>query len=330
MSTLSSQVQIATMTANRHSRDIEDEYQRALDFLAANEPEQCLRINLPFDKFEALERYASNLYGDKKYPYVDYCSTTSTAIIYTVPTPLQWQVSSQLQYLIQRSVERELMRHNKSELARKVQASGESSDRPIFGGYNRRISKTPDGGLVYVVNNKDVLTVVIETGLSENYEKLQKDVTLWLDGMHCNTAILICLQEQPKFKYPPKNEHRFTLESYDVFQDVMAETSAETPFGPYIYDGHTWFGHLAEAFAEVFKRDEGGTIQRQTYWLIRDRKFLIQDEEFDIGLTIGDVIPAEEAAADDIRSGATIFSTEDIKDVLISGARRTASVRFRA
>ncbi|KAK9360839.1 hypothetical protein V1504DRAFT_440070 [Lipomyces starkeyi] len=317
------------MTLNSHSRDID--YQRALDFLAANEPEQSLRIKLPFDKFEALESYASKwrqevtniiiLFNSPtkltgRYPYVDYCPTTSTAIIYTAPTPLHGQISSQLQHLIQRSVEKVLMRQNRPQLARKLQASGESSARPIFGGYSRKISKTPDGGLVYVVNNKDVLTV-----------KLQKDVTLWLDGMHCNTAILVCLQEQPNFKYLPKNEHRFTLESYEVFQEVMAKTSAETPFGPYIYDDHTWFGQLARSFAEVSKRSEDGTIQSQTYWLIREGKFVIQ---VDFGLTIGDVIPAEEAAADDIRSMATIFSTEDIKELLISGARRTASVRFRA
>ncbi|KAK9345901.1 hypothetical protein V1522DRAFT_421509 [Lipomyces starkeyi] len=258
MSTLSAQVQSSTKTLNRHSRDID--YQRALDFLVANEQEQSLQIKLPFDKFEALESYTSNLYGDKKYPYVDNCPTISTANIYTAPTPLNGQISSQLQHLIQRSAENVLIRQNRPELARKLQASGKSSDRAIFGGYSRKYPKP-----------------WMETGLSENYEKLQKDVTLWLDGMHCNTAIPVCLQE-----YPPKNEHRFTLESFDVFQEVMAKSSVETPFGPYIYDDHTWFGQLAQSFAEVSKRSEDGTIQSQTYRLIREGKFVIQ-----VGLILG-------------------------------------------
>jgi hypothetical protein len=35
-----------------------DQYQRALRFLAANEPEQCLRVQLPFEKYEELESNA--------------------------------------------------------------------------------------------------------------------------------------------------------------------------------------------------------------------------------------------------------------------------------
>ncbi|KAK9358959.1 hypothetical protein V1504DRAFT_459596 [Lipomyces starkeyi] len=50
------------------TRPDDDQYQRALNFLAANEPEQCLRVQLPFEKYEELERNADMA---KKYPYVD-------------------------------------------------------------------------------------------------------------------------------------------------------------------------------------------------------------------------------------------------------------------
>ncbi|KAK9373309.1 uncharacterized protein V1513DRAFT_449660 [Lipomyces chichibuensis] len=73
-------------------------------------------------------------------------------------------------------------------------------------------------------------------------------------------AIIICLQEHPKFKYPPKVAHTISLEAYDVFKTTMADSMVENPFGPYIYNGHTWFGQLAEAFAIVYKRAEDGRI----------------------------------------------------------------------
>ncbi|KAK9311101.1 hypothetical protein V1524DRAFT_473477 [Lipomyces starkeyi] len=163
-------IQLATMTSSSpalHLEDTEGQYQRALNFLVTNEPEQCLEVQLPLHKYEELERYADSLYGEIKYPYVDYDTNTSTAIIYTAPAPLHGMVSAQLQHLIQRGAEMALIQHNKPEIARRLHAYGESSDRPLFGGYNSRISKVPDGGLVYFLTSEEVLTVAIETGLSE-------------------------------------------------------------------------------------------------------------------------------------------------------------------
>ncbi|KAK9373308.1 uncharacterized protein V1513DRAFT_432984 [Lipomyces chichibuensis] len=139
--------QLATMTSS--SPLLEDQYQRALNFLVTNEPERCLEVQLPLHKYEELERYAESLYGEKKYPYVDYDSNSSTAIIYTAPAPLHGMVSAQLQHLIQRGAEMALIQNNKPEIVRRLRAFGESSDRRLFGGYNSRISKVPDGGLVY-------------------------------------------------------------------------------------------------------------------------------------------------------------------------------------
>ncbi|KAK9495396.1 hypothetical protein V1508DRAFT_402002 [Lipomyces doorenjongii] len=314
-----------------HLEDTEDQYQRALNFLVTNEPEQCLEVQLPLHKYEELERYADSLYGEIKYPYVDYNTNTSTVTIYTAPAPLHGMVSAQLQYLIHRGAEMALIQHNKPEIARRLHAYGESSDRPVFGGYNSRISKVPDGGLVYFLTREEVLTVAIETGLSEKYEKLQKDAYLWVKGAHCQMAITVCLQEQPNFKYPPKAVHTVSLEAYDVFKTKMADTLAENPFGPYIYDGHTWFGQLAEAFAIVYKRaDDGSITQSEPYRLVQDGTFLVQGEELDTGITLGDVLPRDEKAAIDIREVPIKFVTEDIRALLMAGARRTASVRFRA
>ncbi|KAK9311122.1 hypothetical protein V1524DRAFT_371677 [Lipomyces starkeyi] len=258
--------QTANMASSFPARPNEDLFQRALDFLSANEPEQCLRVKLPFDKYEELQHYAESIYGEKKYPYVDYCSNTSTVIIYTAPSPLHGMFSASFQSELYHVAKNELIRLNKPELARKLKAFGESSKRPIFGGYNSRISKVPDGGLIYTLTRQDVLTVVIETGLSETYEKLQNDAKLWLDGAHCQMAIIVCLEEQPNFKYPKKTTHNASLEIYDDFENVIADTSTENPFGPYMYNGHAWFGKLDEAFAVVYKRGEDGrTTESEPY-----------------------------------------------------------------
>ncbi|KAK9311444.1 hypothetical protein V1524DRAFT_387716, partial [Lipomyces starkeyi] len=158
--------QTANMASSSPARPEEDLFQRALDFLTDNEPEQCLRVQLPFQKYEELQRHAESLYT----PYVDYCSNTSTVIIYTAPSPLHGMFSASFQSELYHVAKNELVRLNKPELARKLKAFGESSDRPIFGGHNSRISKVPDGGLIYTLTREDVLTVVIETGQSETYE----------------------------------------------------------------------------------------------------------------------------------------------------------------
>ncbi|KAK9483985.1 hypothetical protein V1527DRAFT_453587 [Lipomyces starkeyi] len=148
-----------------HLEETEDQYQRALNFLVSNEPEQYLEVHLPLHKYEELERYSDSLYGEKKYPYVDYDTNTSTAIIYTAPAQLHDMVSARLQHLIQPGAEMALIQHNQSEIARKLKAYGASSARPLFGGYNSRIAKVPDGGLIYLLTREDVLTVAIEMGL---------------------------------------------------------------------------------------------------------------------------------------------------------------------
>jgi hypothetical protein len=58
--------QTANMASSSPARPEEDLFQRALDFLTDNEPEQCLRVQLPFQKYEELQRHAESLYSEKK------------------------------------------------------------------------------------------------------------------------------------------------------------------------------------------------------------------------------------------------------------------------
>ncbi|KAK9319530.1 hypothetical protein V1517DRAFT_266116, partial [Lipomyces orientalis] len=68
-------------------------YQRAMDFLTANEPERRLDIHLSYQSFRYLEEkaralYVMNLNDHKRYPRVEYSAIDSRVIIHTIPTAL--------------------------------------------------------------------------------------------------------------------------------------------------------------------------------------------------------------------------------------------------
>ncbi|KAK9336855.1 hypothetical protein V1521DRAFT_435486, partial [Lipomyces starkeyi] len=63
-------------------------YQRPLNFLRANEPERRLDIRLSDTSIETLEELAFALYGDEKYPRVEYSATDSRVTKHTIPTAL--------------------------------------------------------------------------------------------------------------------------------------------------------------------------------------------------------------------------------------------------
>ncbi|KAK9345649.1 hypothetical protein V1522DRAFT_407031 [Lipomyces starkeyi] len=109
---------------------IDDEqasYRRALNFLTANEPERRLDICLSYRTFQALEKPAHVLYGDAKYPRVEYDSSGSRLTIYTAPSALHGASAAALQQGIVNSVRDGLIRHHKQELFRYIQPIGEST-----------------------------------------------------------------------------------------------------------------------------------------------------------------------------------------------------------
>ncbi|KAK9485805.1 hypothetical protein V1527DRAFT_465600 [Lipomyces starkeyi] len=48
------------------------EYQRALHFITENEPEVRLEVHLSHESFIALQEHTRELYGNAKYPRLDY------------------------------------------------------------------------------------------------------------------------------------------------------------------------------------------------------------------------------------------------------------------
>ncbi|KAK9317686.1 hypothetical protein V1524DRAFT_422278 [Lipomyces starkeyi] len=312
--------------ASTHTDREQQIYQTALNFLVKNEPEQYLEVKLSFESYEALEELARNMYGEKKFPYVDYCETSSTVTIYTTPTYLHGHIAAVLQNELCNAVREVLQRHGRHQLAVHVRPSGESTERARWG--QHRASKTPDGGIVYEIEEDSTLTVVIETGVSETYEKLKDSVTVWLEGTECRTCIIICLTETPKYGSPRPGAIQLSDSDFRMSVGSFSRASRQSTFGPYVHKGHTWFHVLESAFAEVYKRDLSGKIGSQKYQLVRDGSYVIGEDNVDLGLIVGDFIPTDESAVADIRSTPVQLSSEVISEVLRAGIARTAFQRF--
>ncbi|KAK9359001.1 hypothetical protein V1504DRAFT_441711 [Lipomyces starkeyi] len=216
------------MTSSRAPIDDEQaSYQRALNFLTANEPERRLDVWVSCRTFQALEKLAHVLYATQKYD-----SSGSGLTIYTAPSALHGASAAALQ--------QELIRHRKQELFRYIQPVGVSTYNSLdeqCGGSK----KTPDGGLKCYKNGRTTLALIIEVGVSEGYRQLK--------------AAYHALNEKPRFRFPSRENHLYGATQRDMFTNSMEEIGRDTPLGPYCFDGHNWFGKLHTVFIEVYQRD---------------------------------------------------------------------------
>ncbi|KAK9495751.1 hypothetical protein V1508DRAFT_394499 [Lipomyces doorenjongii] len=124
-----------------------------MDFLTANEPERWLDIHLSYQSFRYLEEEARALYGDAKYPRVEYSAIDLRVTIHTIPTALHSASAVGLDHSISNSVRDILRRHDKEHLGNRILPVGESTH-----------SSVDEQGV----------------GISEGYQQLKADVELWL------------------------------------------------------------------------------------------------------------------------------------------------------
>ncbi|KAK9430980.1 hypothetical protein V1505DRAFT_399808 [Lipomyces doorenjongii] len=200
---------------------------------------------------------------------------------------------SNLQQAISFAVYNILVQHQKQELFERIVAV-------------RRSTKIPDAGLLYYYDGGTVLTIIMEVGVSEGYTHLNADILLWMNEFHCRSAILFYNKE------------------------CMNQIGRTTPFGPYRYREHTWFGTLDTAVLEVFKRDQNtDTVNKTgTYLVVQNGQLVVQGDSLDIGLTIGDVLPPNEEAIQDIRDERVHLRMNFVRNMLASGSHDTAVSRF--
>ncbi|KAK9242713.1 hypothetical protein V1506DRAFT_509171 [Lipomyces tetrasporus] len=92
-------------------------YQRALEFLIENETESVIDIECSYESYIALQEQARELYGDAKYPRLDYFEGISRLRIKTQPSPLVTGIGAFLQQSILNSARDALLRQNRPDLA---------------------------------------------------------------------------------------------------------------------------------------------------------------------------------------------------------------------
>ncbi|KAK9243368.1 hypothetical protein V1506DRAFT_544570, partial [Lipomyces tetrasporus] len=232
-------------------------YQNALDFLIANEPEQRFDTRLPFSCFLALQEEAHKRYHEESYPRVEYSSKDSTVTIITCQSSLHANAAQFLQEWIVNGARRELTNQGRGELGNRLRPLVDETRNARNDDESSESVKKPDGGLKYYRDFRTVTVAAIEVGVSEKYEKLIADVTLWMEEFHCRTGILFSLNETPRFRYPRRQDMNGFSVANDLnpFHDAVVEVGRNQPFGPYPYRGHNWFGSLESAFIEIFRRD---------------------------------------------------------------------------
>ncbi|KAK9491996.1 hypothetical protein V1508DRAFT_456537 [Lipomyces doorenjongii] len=310
-------------------RDHEHEsYQCALDFLKANEPETRLDVRLSPNSFRLLDEQAHALYGDAKYPRVQYSTVDSR--VNTVPTALHSGSASGLQHLIIESLRDTLIRLNKWELCDDIFPMGDS-EYSIVDDEGRNSIKTPDGGLMYINDEGNTaLTLIIETGVAESYQQFKQDIKLWLNQFECHTAMIIFLTEDPSFRNPA-NESNNTCSATErgVFESAMRHSWRDSPFGPYCFRGHTWFGTMATATIEVVRKNPTtGKLRTKKTEVVIEGEMVAYGDTVDIGLTMGDVLPPNHLAAEDIRGEPVLLATRLLRKILASGVLDAATARF--
>ncbi|KAK9251677.1 hypothetical protein V1507DRAFT_492406 [Lipomyces tetrasporus] len=295
--------------------DEEASYQRALNFLEDNEPERRLDI-----------RPAHALYGDAKYPRVDYSGADSRVTIYTIPTGLHGASAASLQTAISDSVRDALLRHNKQELLRRIIPIGESTISSLDD-LGEGSTKTPDGGFWY--NNSSTgrqeLTLIIETGVSETYQQLRADVDVWLNRIHCRTVVFLWFKESPSFRNPTDAD-AYSVNDRPAFDHAMQQVQRDHSLGPYRYGDHDWCGTVAEAFIEVFNSDSDNE-EPLRYLIAQNGLMVMQDHSLDTGLILGDLFtPDDEVGA--AQAEPICLDMAFLQGAIESAARATATTRF--
>ncbi|KAK9251063.1 hypothetical protein V1507DRAFT_445129 [Lipomyces tetrasporus] len=242
------------------------DFDKALNLLKSNAPEQRLDIQMPYSQYLKLEESWSKIKSDT---CSEDKSVTETVTVVTVPRNLHEVAASELRRQIMNGIEEHLSYHSPESIDRIVDA-GSSDVRGSGGGYEHSV-KQADGLFQYVGPGAGPATVAFEVGFSQNYDSLLGNKDVWIQGCHAKACVLICLNESPRFRNP--------TEPFEDIGDVEAEKAAMTLqalatvpldgsyFAQIIYRDHVWAGGVTEAFIEVWRADG-----HEKFPLIEDRR----------------------------------------------------------
>lgn len=156
------------------------------------------------------------------------------------------------------------------DIERRVDVVGTQKVGRFTGAYEGSKNE-PDVLFNYAGLDRDVrYTAIVEIGFTETYEHLIDDVTMWIEGnRHIMTAILIKVEEDPRYRSPTCNMENSEVEKLEFPKPADLKTSmviledANNSYGPLKIKNLIWVGTMA-VFLEIWKRDpEDGKAKRQ-------------------------------------------------------------------
>ncbi|KAK9490101.1 hypothetical protein V1508DRAFT_458039 [Lipomyces doorenjongii] len=311
------------------------DYDRAIDLLKNNPPEQRLDFHLPYFQYLKLEdcwskmRLAENIPEDQKYPYLAYDSAAEIATVVTVPRDLHEGPALELGMMFMNGARDYLSSHGAdASLVRCVHNAGSTTFKGIYGSYARS-KKQADGAIVYTpFGGHTTIMIAIEVGYSQDYTALCRNKDQWIEGRHVKVCVLVRLDESPRFRNPRTlNE---SIVDVEAEMEKMGRSMAESVirdhsrgyYGSIEYRDHKWVGDLTEVFIEVWRVNKRQPVRYQPLQNAWSCNRLPKT----IGLKVSDFVPDLKAA--NIPDSSLSFDAILYVDILRRSLQTTAEERY--
>ncbi|KAK9320154.1 hypothetical protein V1517DRAFT_295946 [Lipomyces orientalis] len=304
-------------------------YYRALDLLKSNPPEGRLDVQLPRAKYFQLEKAFLKLYPESlelRYPSLSYDSFTETVTVVTCPGNIHESAALGLLNPMVADAEQYLSTHS---LASRILDYGSTTTNNFEGEFEGS-TKQPDGGVRYRYRADNKVTVVLETGFSEDYNSLCRSKDMWINGHGVNVYILVCLTEKPRFKNPTTEYGDIgdVKAAIDLMNSSMGEmldlNLSNNHHAIFLYRGHKWAGQLNEVFIEIWR---AGTDISSKYYLVQGGR-TCDDLPTTLGIKISDLFPDNARRAAHIPDKVIPFNAIVYVQKLMGAMCSTAGDRF--
>ncbi|KAK9321126.1 hypothetical protein V1517DRAFT_353970 [Lipomyces orientalis] len=260
-------------------KDMDANYNRALNLLKNDPPERRLDIQLPP---ATCPGYIHESASSNTCPWIikyaeDYLSTYSEELVDTI-------------------------------------GSYGSTTTKSFRGAFEGSTKQPDGGVRYFYSGSNKVTVAVEVGFSEDYRSLCKDKDVWVDGHGVNVFILVCLTEKPQFKNPTTEYE--DIGDVDAAIAQMNNSISETLHlnlsnnrnALFLYRSYKWAAELTDAFIEIWR--PGSSIPSKYNLIQNGQRVMVS---LPLGIKISDLFPDNAWQAADIPDKVIPFNATHVK-----------------
>jgi hypothetical protein len=222
------------------------EWMKLSDDLGVSETDQKFVVSLKYH-LRCISKYT-----DLRYPKYSYYSPTSTLIIQCMPSPIHESITSILMegfYAAKSSLP--------GQLSSRINTAV-NQDFDDFEGNYAGSSKAPDLAIQFQNDNGErEVKFVLEVGFSKTYDELIRDAKLWLEGnQEVSVVMLVKFEENPSYQCPiDDNKDLEELGFPDMPNVKIGDFVLQREYGPVVYKGFQWVGHISAAFMEVWKRD---------------------------------------------------------------------------